>query len=91
MQVTCAHCFLIDLNLFGYNKTTRRRIMKNFSSKRFVLAVCVCLILNTNVASAVVRRFCLVTKIITSSFTDSNHLCLQFSFVMNSIDIISDE
>ena len=90
MQVTCAHCFLIDLNLFGYNKT-RRRIMKNFSSKRFVLAVCICLILNTNVASAVVRGFCLVIKIITSSFTDSNRLCLQFSFVMNSIDVISDE
>ena len=77
MQVICAHYFLIDLNLFGYNKTKRRRIMKTFSSKRFVLAVCVCLILNTNVASAWVRGFCLLTEVITSPFTDTNRLCLQ--------------
>ena len=65
--------------------------MKTFFSKRFVFVVCVCLILNTNVASAVVRGFCLLTEIITSPLTDANRLCLQFSFVVNSIDIISDE
>ena len=50
--------------------------MKTFSSKRFVLVVCVCLILNTNVASAEVRGFCLLSVIITSPLTDANRLCL---------------
>ena len=43
--------------------------MKTFSSKRFVLVVCVCLILNTNVASAEVRGSCFLTDIITGIAT----------------------
>ena len=37
--------------------------MKTFSAKRFVFAICVCLILNSNVVSAVVRGFEIIVDI----------------------------
>ena len=37
--------------------------MKTFSTKRFVFAICVCLILNSNVASAAVRGFEIIVDI----------------------------